>query len=519
MFHEGARTEKGLRARAVLPLAALAMIVAAGAWLRFHELGAKSFWTDEGVSVAFTRLDWYDFGRILWRREANMTLYYLLLRAWTHVGDSVAMIRTLSVIPSLATIVVIYAIGQRLYGSAVGLAAALLLSVNAYSVRYAQEARSYSLVLFLVTLATYFFINAVERGRKRDWQWYIAASALAIYAQFFGVLVVVAHWASLKLLPASRPREGGTAFSQQVLVLRGEFKRAAKRIALWTLPIWVFIVTTGAGPLRWIHRPGPQDLYWFFEQSAGNGGTPLFWLYLACAVLGVMAIVRMWRRHPEAPADEGSRNSVRWRYALPLAWFAAPVLIAVLFSLARPVFLPRYVIICLPALVLLSAMGMMSFRRRWTALPVLALVCWFAVGGVRSYYEKDFDIGREDFRGAAEYVVQHAEPGDIVLFHKGQGRFAYSYYAARIRAAAQPTIVAPGHDQPTWHDFMGTVTPQEVNELERHSGRVWLVLSQNIEPTGEDALTRQMKAALGRTHRCIYEHHFAFVEVYLYGRE
>jgi hypothetical protein len=66
-----------------------------GALLRFHALAAKTFWFDEGVSVGIAGLDWYNFVRILWRREANMSLYYLLLRPWLHFGNSESFVRSL----------------------------------------------------------------------------------------------------------------------------------------------------------------------------------------------------------------------------------------------------------------------------------------------------------------------------------------------------------------------------------------------------------------------------------------
>lgn len=57
-----------------LELCLLLLIAGLAAVLRFHSLAAKSFWFDEGVSVAIARLDWYNFARLLWRREANMSL-------------------------------------------------------------------------------------------------------------------------------------------------------------------------------------------------------------------------------------------------------------------------------------------------------------------------------------------------------------------------------------------------------------------------------------------------------------
>src|SRR6201998_1548575 len=138
----------------------LACLIAAGAVLRFLFLTKKSFWFDEGVSVQIARLDWYNFVRILWRREANMSLYYLLLRRWVHLRHSEFFIRSLSVLASLACIPAIYYLGRQLFDRRVGLIAATLLTFNAYAVRYAQEARAYSLFVFLTLLSSIYFVQS-----------------------------------------------------------------------------------------------------------------------------------------------------------------------------------------------------------------------------------------------------------------------------------------------------------------------------------------------------------------------
>ena len=62
---------------------------------------AKPFWFDECFSVVGARLSWANFLRLLWWREANMSLYYVLLRIWLGVcprsGQSEFFIRSLSV--------------------------------------------------------------------------------------------------------------------------------------------------------------------------------------------------------------------------------------------------------------------------------------------------------------------------------------------------------------------------------------------------------------------------------------
>src|SRR5439155_14448315 len=180
--------------------AIVVLITAAAAVLRFYALSAKSFWFDEGVSVAIARLGWYDFAHILWRREANMSLYYMLLRPWLHLGSSEAFIRSLSVLFALATIPAVYLLGRKLFDSRVGLIAALLLAVNAYHVRYSQEARSYALMTFLCVLSSLYFVKSLEEPSRRNRALYLVSSVLAVYAQFFAELLILAQWLSLRFL-------------------------------------------------------------------------------------------------------------------------------------------------------------------------------------------------------------------------------------------------------------------------------------------------------------------------------
>src|SRR5580658_5699079 len=113
---------------------ALAATTGLGVVLQLHAITAKSFWLDEGSSITMSRLDWFNFLRILWRREMNMVLYYLLLRSWLHLGDSVAWIRGLSVVFAVAAIPGIFLLGRKMLGTRFGLVSALLLSVNAFQV-------------------------------------------------------------------------------------------------------------------------------------------------------------------------------------------------------------------------------------------------------------------------------------------------------------------------------------------------------------------------------------------------
>src|ERR1700680_1238761 len=98
--------------RRVQGLTVLLLLVAATA-VRFLHLVSKPFWFDECFSVEVARIGWSDLLRLLWWREANMALYYLLLRIWLRFGQSEFFIRSLSVLIAAATLPAIYWLARR----------------------------------------------------------------------------------------------------------------------------------------------------------------------------------------------------------------------------------------------------------------------------------------------------------------------------------------------------------------------------------------------------------------------
>ena len=82
----------------------LLLLLAAGLAVRFLHLVSKPFWFDECFSVEVARISWGNLLRLLWWREANMSLYYALLRIWLHFGQTEFFIRSLSVLICAATL-------------------------------------------------------------------------------------------------------------------------------------------------------------------------------------------------------------------------------------------------------------------------------------------------------------------------------------------------------------------------------------------------------------------------------
>ena len=137
-----------------------------------------------------------------------MSLYYFLLHHWLRFGSSEGFVRALSVLFAVASIPAIYILGRRLFDSQVGLTAAALLAVNAYHVQFSQDARSYSLMVLLCLFSSWYFLKCLTEPSRRNRAAYILSSALAVYAQFFSLLLVLAQGLSLKFLDGEQiPRQ------------------------------------------------------------------------------------------------------------------------------------------------------------------------------------------------------------------------------------------------------------------------------------------------------------------------
>ena len=83
--------------------------------LRTYKLGSKSFWLDEAASSMLARSDWHTFLNALVHRQANMTLYYLVLRGWIHLGNSETSVRLLSVLFGVASIPLMYQLATYIF--------------------------------------------------------------------------------------------------------------------------------------------------------------------------------------------------------------------------------------------------------------------------------------------------------------------------------------------------------------------------------------------------------------------
>jgi len=354
-------------------------------------LGDKSLWLDEVYSIAFAR-DW----SLMWEKTmqdgGNMWFYYLLLHWWIKIGDTEFVVRSLSAIFAVSTVPIVYQLGARLFDARVGLIAALLLSINPFFIEYAQEARGYSLLVLLAAASSNFFAGAMERPSLANSLGYILSSVMTIWVHYFGLLVLIAQAVSLLFYRSSKAPWKWFSASAAII------------IALSLLPILVALVlfpSETINAVTWIPRPGLKDIYRLFLLFFSGGSPTLLILYSGLFIVAIAAGVAAFRK-------SGLRLDA-WRYAFLALWLWVPIAASYLFSIfVQPVFWPRYLIICLPALFLLVGTGLTKVRHRWLLATTLIVLIVASGHSLLPWYT---ETEKENWRAATAFFASEAESG------------------------------------------------------------------------------------------------------------
>jgi mannosyltransferase len=490
-------------------------IVLVGLFLRLWGLGQKSIWLDEIWSITVARMPLHSVIWSIRNQDPNASLYYLVLHYWIALGQSEFMVRLMSALAGAATLAVLYILGEHLFNKRVGLMASALLAINLYHIQYSQEARSYALVVLLVSLSSLLFVKAIEHQGTKYLAPYIFVSALAVYAHVFGVLVISAQCASLILLQTYQvPWK----------------KMAASMVATGALvlPAAALLYERTKVPfvkLSWVPPPSIRRVYDLFYAFAGNasyygvevrkapGGKVLLLVFVIACVAGSWIAIRTLR-------SEG-RSLASWKVGLLLCWAFLPVIINVIVSLGQQsMFLTRYMLISLPAFSLMAGLGIDRLKSRYAVTAILALIFAVQMAGVPQYqaYRSEY----KEWSTATDYMLSNSRSGDGAIFALAHGRLLFQYYDEQHYQGRRPNFQIEYPDlqnettDPVALTYYPPVRDGLLESLAAKYDRVWLVLyPDDTAPTNE--VSARMARQLSAQFRNVEERRIDQVVMRLYS--
>jgi mannosyltransferase len=479
----------------------LLLIVWLGFSLRVYRLDAQEIWGDESVSVSARRLKVTEV--LLGKTDVHPPLYFFTLReAMLPAGTSVFSIRFVSAFWGVLIVPLVYRIGKRAVGGAVGELAAVIAAVAALQVFYSQEARMYTMATAWAAASLWCAVELLRRtpfaragrrvgdtctcaARKRKcrcegwWIAFIVTSLIGMYTHYFVTFVVIAEGLAL-LGAARRDRKMFTRLAVATAVVSVIYApwipiqrqyAATQAYARWNLLTpGVFIDVVRQTLISWsviAYNVQPTRMF-----PGANWGTVVV---VAFALVGAIAVIRARR-------VEAALMLLCVVVVLVLGWAINPIL---------PVFQDRYLMIGTPAYLVLVAVGLqqVSNINFQTLAPALRSGASAGVSNFKSQMSKvvlaagivaviapqaialrawfaDPTFVKGGYGKAMTFVSTHAQPGDVLLLNNYMQWGLFDYY--------RPTNVE-AQLVPTGALFSDEKTDAAMMSLAAGRTRAWLV--------------------------------------------
>jgi 4-amino-4-deoxy-L-arabinose transferase-like glycosyltransferase len=394
-----------VRARGWLPI-----LVAAALALRLLRIGHESLWFDEAATYEATLVPWGEW--LPWIvADSQFPLFHAIQKVFCGLfGRSETMLRLPSALFGTAAVAAIHGLGAELASRRAGLFAALLLALNPCAIFHAQDARPYSLLLLLALLSSRSALRLCRAPTRAGASAFVAATAGAFYTHPFGLLLLLPLGAMPLLL---RQDPCDPSVRERPLLL----------IALVLLPLLLFLPwvgtlaaqiearISGSGSGGWI-RPATSGALvetWrrFFMRGGAETG--------ALVALAVAIPLAAWRR----PEERGRR--------LLLALHGAAFLLVpwVVSALLTPVFVPRYTLPALGAILLALAWALSRVRRPGLRAAAIAAFALLSARPLPDYYRA---LDKDPWRQTAALLRELTEPGDALLVDTHFAGVALRYY-------------------------------------------------------------------------------------------
>ena len=366
------------------------LIVLVGLGLRFWHLGAVSLWDDESLTKVRAETPLDEFVKSMQISDTSQVpLYYLMLHLFP--TDTPFELRLPSAVAGTLGILLIIFVAIRLYGDYnLALIAGALLALNPYHIWLSRTARPYALFFVLALLATYFFLLLMRGERSRtNWAGFEISSMAAYLTHYFAAALPLAQY---------------IVFAFVLRRKRRVFRLWIVAQAIAVIPVLLWIVTLlGRGTVSTIiwakPQPAPGDLIltiWNLTVGYRDTGSWYALVGLVAVLIGLLPGLYYAVRKRDT-----EQVNFYWLWLL-----IAPLILIFVVSLfmSRPIYLDRYFMVLLPAVLFLTVSGWMHLPRRVT-LVALTLVAVVGVTNVLMTF-RDGTNERQAWCDAAHYVTQ-----------------------------------------------------------------------------------------------------------------
>lgn len=411
-------------------------------FLRCFHISSASLWFDEILTAGRTSQPVSSIIRDLLCLP-HPPLYYLIVKSFTtFLGINEFALRLPSMICSVLCVVTTFKLGKTLFDARTGLIAAFLVTVSAYSINYAHEAKMYSMTWLFAGLSYLYFFRWVTSQKSKDLIFYAVFTELLLGTSYQGFIFLAAQ--NCFFLFNRRSKRSDIWFMLQIVM-----------ISVW-VP-WLALVSLKFKSIEpnisWIQHWPYLDYFKFLflnildlKPWTGMDPVPLAQFPIlkkiqmaAYVVLFSSSLIRMDNENNRKrfTLDLGPSN------LLLLSWIIIPVGFYIwVDKVCHPVlhvFCIRYLaFIQIPIFLLIArSISRLRFIALYSSIGLIMIASVFF--DLYPYYYDNLKVGGDDWRSVGQFLNKEVRKGSKVvflycpypLFHNFHDGFALYYQGSR----------------------------------------------------------------------------------------
>ena len=396
-------TQKSRDSLYYVAVSVTAGIVLLNIFLRFF--ADSPFWLDEAISASIAGKGLGGLVDAL-RHDGHPPLYYLLLHWWSVVvGDSDFALRAMSGVFSVSSLFFIYRFAQRFTDNWSKLFVLGVLASSPFAIRYATEARMYSLLVLLILVAHLLIDKAWREPTPLRLFTVSCVTAALLYTHYWSLFLIFSL---------------GLALLIGVLRGEGEIVKKSKKLFLavvggvvsflpW-LPVFLEQLAHTGTPWSEAPRPTVVAALTLESYGGGRGSEALLVAVVVVALAALGLFSRKQRLGEELVVVLGQTHNVFLKISAAIG--ASAMLLGVLVSLIfDSAFQGRYGVFAFIPIVLAVGAGLSQLPRR-TGIVLLVVLSLMSVISVARELSRD----RTQIGEIAAIIEKNGNVGDSVVF-------------------------------------------------------------------------------------------------------
>lgn len=386
-------------------LATVLIAVVGGAFLNTRSIGL-----DESISAGLGRGTWSAFYTGVAEDGGSQSLYFLLVRAFSFLGNDPWVIRLPALLAAMAVPYPLYRLIEPRFNRAIAARSLLFLALSYTFVANAQEGRAYTVLAAVLTWTWFALDRALKTTTLGAWLTVGVLAALSLYAQPLGVpiLMAMAVWVLM----------------HRHQVVWSRLFAAGALAAVAALPFVYLMLFEAVDHTEWLGTftvsrfaellmatLGSQDINASLMLSVAGSGL--------VGLLGLLAVISIGK-------DRVSRERYREGTLLFFVWVAVPILVLLAGSFSRAYFSARYAVPLVPPAMVLAAIGtehLKRFDRRLTTVAFFAVAVLLGARTLTGYGNED--VPWDELQ---DYVAAQATPQDMVAFEPAYVQSPFEFY-------------------------------------------------------------------------------------------